>query len=118
MCPGHCPLMREQPLFFGLNYTSKAALSAPDVDTRYPRLADDIAQFLLVRGEYAWLGLGFVSCHPATNYTLPSGHFERDYGTPTAACVAAGDGVFRRGYSKVSVEVDCRKGTTAIHPLQ
>lgn len=125
--------MRDQPLFFGLNYTSKDALSDPDVNARYPRLAEDVAQFLLVRGEYAWLGLGFVSCHPDTNYTLPSAVFEKDYGVPKGTCTAVrtggagGEGVgwggtkrgvvFRREYTKATVEVDCTRGTANIQFL-
>ena len=42
-CPPHCARLRDQPLFFGLNYTSKAALSDPNISTRFPRLASDLS---------------------------------------------------------------------------
>jgi hypothetical protein len=113
-CPAHCPRMRDQPLFFGLNYTSKAALSDPDVTSRLPRLASDIALFQLVRGPHAWLGLGFVSCHNNTNYSLPDDAFLKDYGVPLENCsaVPGRQGVFSRRYSNAHVEVDCYKRFT------
>ena len=70
-CPAHCPLFREIPLFYGLNYTSKNALSSPQVASRLPHLQQDLAGFLLIRGDWAWLGFGFASCHNDTNYTQP-----------------------------------------------
>eukprot|EP01048_Picozoa_sp_COSAG05_P001753 COSAG05_NODE_61_length_23137_cov_22.080693_4_plen_111_part_00 len=69
-CPSHCPRFRDIPLFFGLNYTSKSALSSPDVAARLPMLQQDLANFLLIRGEYAWLGFGFLSCHNDTNCAI------------------------------------------------
>jgi hypothetical protein len=112
-CPAHCPRMRDQPLFFGLNYTSKASLSDPDVAARLPRLATDIAQFMLVRGPHAWLGFGFVSCHNDTNYTLPDAEFTRDYGVPLENCsaVPGKKGVFSRRYTNARVVVDCNART-------
>ena len=55
-CPPGCPRLRDQPLFFGLNYSSKTALSNRDTAVRFPELEHDIAKFLLVRGKFAWLG--------------------------------------------------------------
>ena len=110
-CPAHCPLLRDQPLFFGLNYTSKGALSNPDINARFPRLTSDIELFLLVRGPSAFLGLGFLSCHPTTNYTLPDEVFSKDYGQPLENCSAmpGRKGVFSRRYSKARVQVDCNR---------
>ena len=97
-------------MFFGLNYTSKETLSSPDPAVRLPRLAEDIAQFMLVRGEHAWLGIGFASCHNDTNYTLPEEEFAKDYGVPIENCsaVEGKKGVFRRRFSKAVVEVSCK----------
>ena len=97
-------------MFFGLNYTSKETLSSPDPSVRLPRLAEDIAQFMLVRGEHAWLGIGFASCHNDTNYTLPEEAFAKDYGVPIENCsaVPGKKGVFRRRFSKAVVEVSCK----------
>ena len=88
---------------------AKTALADPDVAERLPKLAQDVAQFMLVRGPYAWLGLGFVSCHPGTNYSLPDAELGRDYGVPLENCTAVPGrpGVFSRRYSKARVEVDC-----------
>ena len=112
-CPLHYPLLRDQPLFFGLNFTSKAALSNPDPATRLPQLNDDIAKFLMLRGECAWLGFAFESCHADTNCTLPPAPFERDYGVPVGNCsaVAGKPRTWSRRYSKVVVEVTCGGGS-------
>ena len=59
-----------------------------------------------MRGDYAWLGFGFMSCHNDTNYTLPA-VLHGDYGTPTGPCTSEGSGVFRREYTKASVSMDC-----------
>ena len=64
-CPAHCPLLRDQPLFFGINYTSKETLSSPDPAVRLPRLAEDIAHRCLV--GLARLSLGDSSYLVLTN---------------------------------------------------
>ena len=105
-CPADCPRLRDIPLFYGLNYTSKSALSDPDPHIRLPMLEQDLAGFHLVRGDYAWLGFGFLSCHPDTNYTLPQS-LRNDPGTPLGQCYNAGGTVFRRKYTRADVELDC-----------
>lgn len=112
-CPAHCPFLRNIPLFYGLNYTNKEALSSARVADRLPMLSQDLAAFLLLRGDWAWLGFGFVSCHNNTNYTQPS-EFANDYGEPTETCSALGRGVFRRKYTKSTVQLDCRRWKASI----
>ena len=115
-CPADCPRLRDIPLFYGLNYTSKSALSDPDPHIRLPMLEQDLAGFHLVRGDYAWLGFGFLSCHPDTNYTLPQS-MRNDPGTPLGQCYNAGGTVFRRKYTRADVELDCSewRGTMKFH---
>ena len=86
---------------------------------RLPKLRDDIGKFLLLRGEYAWLGFGFVSCHNDTNYTLPA-LARQDYGRPLGNCSAlpGSPGVFTRHWTKAIVEVDCAKGTSDIRMVE
>ncbi len=66
------------------------------------------ASFLLVRGDFAWLGYGFLGCAAQDNYTQPLA-FSEDYGVPPRAChpVAGKPGVYAREYSKANVTVDC-----------
>ena len=108
-CPALCPLLRDQPLFFGPNYTNKGALSDPDISTRFPRLASDIELFLLVRGPSAFLGLGFVSYHRTTKYTLPDDVFSKDYEQPLENCSAMPGKRRVSSGNKARVQVDCNR---------
>ena len=55
----------------------------------------DLANFLLVRGPYGWLGYGWAGCWPATTYERPTG-LDADYGMPLNFCTetAPTSGVF------------------------
>ncbi len=66
----------------------------------------DIANFLLVRGEYAWLGHGWLGC--SRDYTVPE-QFSWDFGEPTELCseTAPNSGVFTRDWTKASIQMDC-----------
>jgi len=69
-----------------------------------PDLAQDIANFLLVRGAYAWLGHGWMGC--SREYYFPT-EFNVDYGEPTSGLckeTAPKSGVFTREFSKVLVQ--------------
>lgn len=68
------------------------------------------ASFLLVRGEFAWLGYGFLGCAAQDNYTQPSA-FSEDYGAPSNTChpVDGKPGVYAREYSKATVTLDCNE---------
>jgi len=77
-----------------------------------PNLAQDLATFLLLRGDYAFLGFGWSGC--GVKFGLPA-EMLRDYGTPTGFCAetAPGSGVFQRAWTHATVEMDCGtyKGT-------
>ena len=69
-------------------------------------MTEDLANFLLVRGPYAWLGHGWLGC--SHEYPFPP-EFNLDYGQPVGLCseTAPGTGVFRRRWTKANVEMDC-----------
>ena len=84
-------------------------------------LAQDLANFLLVRGPYAWLGYGWIGCvGSATDqnlYTRPD-ELDEDYGEPTGLCVEDPDqaGRFTRDWTKATVSFDCNSwnGTVSL----
>ena len=70
--------------------------------------------FLLVRGDYAWIGFGFKGCPQDANYTLPP-DFQTDYGKATGRCrETATKGVFERAFSNGTVRLNCRTWTANI----
>ena len=80
----------------------------------------DLANFLLIRGPYAWLGHGWQGCdQPSADegggYPFPP-QLHTDFGTPLGLCAETkdGSGVFRREWSKATVEMDCNTGTPSI----
>ena len=87
------------------------ASQAPSAD-----FEQDLANFLLTRGPYAWLGWGWKGC--SQQYYFPP-EFNLDYGEPGPGrgglCKETADAsqVFTREYSKATVTMDCRawKGT-------
>ena len=101
------------------------------------QLEQDLAFFLLARGPYAWIGwgtwgIGWPFNPEPAHGTLPARphgvplpkELSMDVGEPVdPICkeTAAGSGVFKREYSKVSVELDCEKfigkRRTATFPL-
>jgi hypothetical protein len=78
-----------------------------------PDLANDLANFLLVRGPYAYLGTGWVGC--SRDYFLPPA-LSVDYGVPSGLCAetAPGSGVFTREYSRATVTMDCATWSSTI----
>ena len=82
-----------------------------------PAFEQDLATFLLVRGAFAWLGYGWLGCGDATGsaaagpYVRPPA-LELDYGTPIGHCEETGpsSGVFRREWTKASVQMSCGVG--------
>ena len=83
-----------------------------------PRRPKDLATFLLVRGEFAWLGYGWEGCNSggapatATKYGEWRPDLDEDYGQPLdATCreTASGSAVFTRRWSKATVELDCAR---------
>ena len=67
---------------------------------------NDLTNFLLVRGEYAWLGYSWVGCSEV--YQRPAA-LDTDYGKPLGLCseTAPNSGVFVREWSKANVSMDC-----------
>lgn len=76
-----------------------------------------LASFLLIRGPYAWLGWAWLGCG---NFPYRPPELDVDYGTPVGTCfpVESKPGVFRREYTKTSVEVNCRKWSATITPRE
>ena len=74
---------------------------------------EDLANFLLVRGDYAFLGHGWLGC--SRDYDFPDA-LNLDYGVPAGLCAetAAGSGVFERNFSKSTVRMDCATYTPTI----
>lgn len=78
-----------------------------------PQLKEDLANFLLVRGPYAYLGHGWLGC--SHDYVFPP-ELNLDYGEPTGLCEETGpnSGVFQRDWTKAKVEMDCKSYTPTI----
>lgn len=71
-----------------------------------------VAAFLLLRGEHAWLSTGWSGC--SVRYGWNEKWLDADYGLPAdevCAETAPGSGVFRREWSKATVELDCNTWT-------
>lgn len=75
----------------------------------------DVANFLLVRGDFAVMGNGWLGC--SNSYQYPSELFDADYGEPLGLCreTAPGSEVFVREWSKATVQMDCRTWTPSFH---
>ena len=75
------------PTFMAFNHT----LTTP---MEFPTLYSDVTRFLLVRGEWSWLGYGWIGC---VHQPPPLGHFEGlDFGRPLELCQELQPGVFSR----------------------
>jgi hypothetical protein len=74
----------------------------------------DVANFLLVRGAYAWLGSGWTGCD--RQYEYPAQLFNADYGEPLGVCreSAPGSGVFVRDFTHSTVQMDCATWTPTV----
>ena len=83
-------------------------LSGGDPAIPSAELLQDLANFLLIRGKYAWLGWGWKGC--GRTYYFPP-EFNVDYGEPVDGALCAetgkGTGIFQREYTKSSVQMDC-----------
>ena len=74
--------------------------------------APDLANFLLIRGPYAYLGHGWKGC--SREYEYPAA-LNGDYGEPTdAVCRETAPGVFTREWTRATVEMDCATFTPKI----
>ena len=74
----------------------------------------DVVNFLLVRGPYAYLGNGWSGCGFGTAEFPPQ--LNLDYGDALGMCAetAPGSGVFRREFTKSTVQMDCSSYTPSI----
>lgn len=75
---------------------------------------EDVANFLLVRGRYAFLGNGWTGC--SREYEYPAKQFNADYGVPLGLAKETSEdsGVFVREWSHATVEMDCNTYTPKI----
>ena len=64
----------------------------------------DIAGFLLVRGDYAWLGHGWEGCGRTFSYP-PELH--QDYGVPLGVCAEVAPNVWQREWTGATISLDC-----------
>lgn len=72
---------------------------------QYVSLREELATFLLVRGDYAWLGAGWGGCDNYPDY-IPE--FELDYGVPlTESYEEVEPGIFERDWTKASISFNC-----------
>ena len=84
------------------------ALNAKD-PAKLLGVKQDLANFLLIRGKFAWLGHGWKGC--SKDYPFPP-EFDLDYGEPVdKVCkeTAPNSGVFKREWTKATVQMDCSK---------
>jgi hypothetical protein len=67
----------------------------------------------LTRGPYAWLGHGWLGC--SREYEVPE-QINWDYGEPTGFCkeTGANTGIFKREWTKATIEMDCNTWTPTI----
>lgn len=86
--------------------------SCNGVDTEnLPEVVEDIANFLLIRGDNAFLGNGWTGC--SHGYEVPP-LLHADYGAPLGRAQEITEGVFRREFTKAAVQMDCNSYTPTI----
>ena len=78
-----------------------------------PDFDNDLANFLLTRGDYSWLGHGWLDC--SRKYAFPDA-LNADYGAAAGLCAetAPGSGVFSRDLAHATVSMDCGSWTSTI----
>jgi len=109
------PLMSQAVLY---QWTNSSLYPLPYVEV-------DVVSFMLVRGDYAWLGYAWLGCtsdstpgHGTARYTAPSEipQLQIDYGTPNEPMkeTGTGTGIFVRDWTKATVQMDCNSFTPSI----
>lgn len=115
----------EMALMMGFSMPTHTVAGWTNFTLPYPE--QDIASFLLVRGEFAWLGYGYQGCSSnrrsfpgnswrSSGYEWPE-LLDRDYGVPLGACGETSPGVsqvFTREWSKASISLDCKSFEASI----
>eukprot|EP00931_Biecheleriopsis_adriatica_P089111 TRINITY_DN63293_c0_g1_i1.p1 TRINITY_DN63293_c0_g1~~TRINITY_DN63293_c0_g1_i1.p1 ORF type:complete len:434 (+),score=72.04 TRINITY_DN63293_c0_g1_i1:27-1328(+) len=86
----------------------------PNPDNASIQAAQYAAVFLLTRGDYAWIGYDYRGCK-SKPYPRPQ-EWDTDYGEPISTCAetSLGSRLFRRQWSRASVEWDCNSGRGTI----
>ena len=76
---------------------------------------EDIANFQLVRGPYAFLGSGWQGCSPTLRFEFPP-ELNSDFGEPAALCYESSldSGIFIREFSHATIQMDCSTYTPNI----
>ena len=72
-----------------------------------------VVEFLLTRGDYAWIGYEWTGCESATRRFPRPPEWDVDYGgMPAGPCAEVGhnSGIFVREYPKATVQWDCNLG--------
>lgn len=67
----------------------------------------DLAIFLLVRGDYAWLGYNWNGCHDTWVYMEWNDMLDKDYGKPLGPMVEINQGIFQRNWTNSMIQMDC-----------
>jgi hypothetical protein len=88
----------------------------------FNHIGQDVATFLLARGDYSWLGYGWMGCGCGweDDDTMDCGGYLRDpswevdYGEPEGLCNETASGVFVREWTKATVRLDCNTFTPTI----
>ena len=92
----------------GLNNTALQYSFAADAPTEQEFMID-LAIFLLVRGDYAWLGYFWNGCHSNWVYGDWNEMLDKDYGKPLGGYTEISNGVFERQWSKATIKMDCNQ---------
>ena len=110
LCAATSPQWTQRAMMY--NFSPGYCSGDPSV---LPEFEQDLAGFLLTRGQYAWLGHGWLGC--SRKYVYPPA-LSGDYGEPQGLCAekAPGSGVFTREYTKATVELNCGTWTGSIVP--
>ena len=82
--------------------------------TSMPNLRQDVANFLLIRGDYTWLGAAWGGCN-IHYFRVPEMDF--DYGVPLGYLKEGPTGVFTRQYTHFNVSMDCNSWTPSFIPI-
>ena len=103
---------------FGLQVNTSAlpkkASDGFDLMRIFPHQEMDVANFLIARGPYAWIGWGQWGMVWDANLVVNGVGFvprpkllQHDFGTPLGRAVYKGGGRWARSYTKCEVEVNC-----------
>ena len=109
LCSASSPAQTNRTLMYAF---SPGGCSHVNPDA-LPDLVNDLANFLLVRGPFAYLGTAWVGC--SRKYFFPP-QLAVDYGVPAGLCAetAPGSGVFSRDFSASIVSMDCNMWNATI----